>query len=446
MNLIKDNIVIRNAEADDAQQLCAWWNDGKVMAHAGYYNGLGLTADEVCKGLISDDDETQRHNIIELNGKPIGEMNYRNEGGGAVEIGIKICDFSEQNRGLGTKLLTMFIDALFTYCGYEKIILDTNMKNERARHVYEKKLGFKPARTREALWAEQLGGLQTFIDYELTKKDWVSQQTEAVKYIHLRLERPADYRAVEEITREAFWEFWEADRKVCDEHLLVHKLRNAVGFVPELDFVAETDGKLVGHIIYSKSKIMNESGKEHEALIFGPLTVLPEYQSKGVGKALMLHSFRIARRLGFRAVIIFGHPDYYPRVGFRRAAEFDITTDDGKNFDAFMALPLYDGALDGISGRYYIDPVYSQLTQEEALEFDKRFPYKEPYISTPIDVLLNRLEPAARKEIENLDKKTIECFNTMSERSIRALPGITESDIETIRAVIKELGHKWGER
>jgi predicted N-acetyltransferase YhbS len=195
-----------------------------------------------------------------------------------------------------------------------------------------------------------------------------------------RLEIPADHHAVESLTRDAFWEFWETDgRVICDEHLLVHRLRGAPSFVPELNMVAELDGKVIGHIIYSKSKVVDDAGRGHETLTFGPLSILPEFQKRGVGQALMRHSFEIARQLGFRAVLIYGHPEYYPRVGFRRAAEFGITDSGGNSFDYIMALPLYDGALDGVSGKYFIDPVYFALTQEDALAFDKRFPYKAPY-------------------------------------------------------------------
>ena len=262
----------------------------------------------------------------------------------------------------------------------------------------------------------------------------------------IRRERPDDHYAVEELTREAFWNrVWGEGQKICDEHLLVHKLRSADAFVPELSLIADIDGKIVGHIIYTKSKVVDESGAEHEMLTFGPISVLPEFQGKGIGKKLMLHSFEIARELGFRAVIIFGHPDYYPRVGFKRAGEFGITTSDGKTFDPFMALPLYPGALDGISGRYYLDSVYEQLTQEEALEFDKKFPPKEAYKPIPIEILLNRLEPDARKEIEGLKINSLQAVTTKSERSLRALPGICDAAIETIRDVMKEHGWSWGE-
>jgi len=261
-----------------------------------------------------------------------------------------------------------------------------------------------------------------------------------------RLETPADYHAVEEITREAFWQFWEDDREICDEHLLVNKLRNVEAFVPELDYIAEVDGKIVGHIIYTKSRVESNNNKKYETLTFGPLTVLPEYQSKGIGKALMQHSFNEAKRLGYRAVIIFGNPDYYPRVGFKRAAEFGLTAADGSVFDALMVLTLYEGALEGISGKYYIDPVYEQLTKEEAFEFDKRFPPKKPHKPTSIDFLLKRLEPDAAKAIQDKGFKTIDVLKSLSEREISAIPGMDNKAIETVRTVMKEHKFPWGER
>jgi len=263
--------------------------------------------------------------------------------------------------------------------------------------------------------------------------------------IHFRLETPDDYYAVEELTRDSFWKFWEPDRKICDEHLLVHRLRTAPTFVPELDFVAEADGKIIGHIIYTKSKIIDAAGNEHTMLTFGPLSVLPELQSKGIGKALMRHSFEEAKHLGYRAVLIFGHPDYYTRVGFRRAAEFGITTADGKNYDPFMVYVLYEDALEGIHGRYHIDPIYYQLTETDVLEFDKRFPHKEPFVPTPFSILLDRLEPDVRKAMEGAGCTSLEMMTSISQREISQLPGIDGNAIATIRSVLSEHNIKWGE-
>ncbi|MCL2401460.1 MAG: N-acetyltransferase [Oscillospiraceae bacterium] len=262
--------------------------------------------------------------------------------------------------------------------------------------------------------------------------------------INLRLETPADYHAVEALTREAFWQFWSEEQQICDEHLLVHRLRNVAAFVPELNYVAEISGQIVGHIIYTKSRIEDNSGQTYETLTFGPLTVSPEFQNRGIGQALMLHTFDEARHLGYRAVLIFGYPDYYPRVGFRRAAEFDITTAAGETFDPFMVYPLYDGALEGVQGRYYIDPVYESLTQEDALAFDKQFPPKQPHIPSLINVLLDRLEPHAAEAIQGLGFRNLEMLKSKSEREISSLPGMNANAVETIRAVMQEHGFRWG--
>ena len=172
MNITRDRLTIRNAMPDDAQQLCIWWNDGEIMAHAGFPNGTGENPEDISKSLATDTDETHRRHVIELDGKPIGEMNYRNKGDNVAEIGIKICDFTNHRKGMGTELLSMFIDALFSRYGYEKVILDTNVKNKRAQHVYEEKLGFRRLRVNENSWRDQLGEPQSSIDYEITKADW----------------------------------------------------------------------------------------------------------------------------------------------------------------------------------------------------------------------------------------------------------------------------------
>lgn len=166
-----ENLTIRNATTDDAGQLAAWWNDGAVMAHAGFPNGLGQTAADIAKDLKDDSDDSGRRLITELAGVPIGEMNYRNIGSHTAEIGIKICDFSLHDQGLGKKLLRMLISSLFYDLGYEKIILDTNLNNKRAQHVYEQ-LGFQKLRVRENSWQDQLGKWQSAVDYELIPQNF----------------------------------------------------------------------------------------------------------------------------------------------------------------------------------------------------------------------------------------------------------------------------------
>ena len=166
------NLTIRNASIKDADLLSSWWNDGKIMAHAGFPYGIGETTNEISEKIKKDTDEN-RHLIIELNKRPIGEMSYGKKGEDTVEIGIKICDLSEHDKGYGKILLSMLISSLFQDMGYKKIILDTNTNNKRAQHVYEE-LGFTKLRVNENSWKNQLGELQSSIDYELCHENFVN--------------------------------------------------------------------------------------------------------------------------------------------------------------------------------------------------------------------------------------------------------------------------------
>ena len=168
MLLKNENLIIRNATPADAEILADWWNDGSVMAHAGFPNGLGTSVAKVLENISRNLEGQRCLHIIEENGVPIGEMNYRNVGNGAAEIGIKICNPACQNRGLGKKLLRMFIDGLFGELGFSEIILDTNLNNLRAQHVYES-LGFEKVRVNIDSWTDQLGNKQSSVDYRMKK-------------------------------------------------------------------------------------------------------------------------------------------------------------------------------------------------------------------------------------------------------------------------------------
>ena len=165
MELQHGNILLRDATKADAKQLAEWWNDGAVMAHAGFPNGLGTTEEEVAEDIGTG------ALIIEEAGKPIGEANYRIVDDKVAKIGIKICVFDCQNRGIGKIVLSMLIRYLFDN-GFDKIVLDTNMKNKRAQHVYES-LGFRKVRVNIDSWTDQVGKLQSSVDYELVEKDFV---------------------------------------------------------------------------------------------------------------------------------------------------------------------------------------------------------------------------------------------------------------------------------
>lgn len=257
--------------------------------------------------------------------------------------------------------------------------------------------------------------------------------------ISIRLETPEDYRAVEELTREAFWGCM--DHPTCDgEHLLVHKLRNVPAYVPELDFVAETDGKIVGNVIYSRAKIVADNGQETEVLIFGPLSVLPDYQKKGVGSALMRHSIARARELGYRAIFLYGHPDYYPRFGFKRGKSYGITNPQGKSPDSLMAMELYDGALDGISGKFYEDEVFD-MTPEEIEQFDRKFPPKAPVQLLPLDVLSGKLSAAVFQALAEHNIKYVASLQRYSGAELLSWEGVGEAGLAEINHCLEELGY-----
>ena len=131
--------------------------------------------------------------------------------------------------------------------------------------------------------------------------------------IIIRRETPADYAAVENLTREAFWNVY---RPGCTEHYVVHVLRRDSDFVPELDLVMERDGQLVGHILYMRAKIVADDGREIPMMTFGPISIRPNLQRQGLGKYLLDHSMERARELGAGALCIEGNIDFYGKSGF----------------------------------------------------------------------------------------------------------------------------------
>ena len=178
------------------------------------------------------------------------------------------------------------------------------------------------------------------------------------------------------MTREAFWNVYKPG---CVEHLLVRKIRMPA-FIKELSFVAVDNDKIVGNIIYSKAKVINDDNKEFKVLCMGPIGVLLFYQGQEIGSCLINHSIDKARQLGYKAIILFGNQNYYHRFGFLNAKEYGIQTSSGANFEEFMALELYDGGLQGISGRFYEDEVF-KIAEDELEIFEKQFPYKEKRIT-----------------------------------------------------------------
>ncbi len=192
-----------------------------------------------------------------------------------------------------------------------------------------------------------------------------------LKDIDIRMESKEEYYQVELMTQHAFWNKFKPG---CDEHYLVHKLRQDKDYIPEISRIAVKDGNIIGCIMYSKSKIVDDE-ITHEVITFGPLCVEPKWQGCGVGELLMKETMKLAVDQGYKGIVIFGEPDYYPRLGFKSCDHFNITTADGKNFDAFMGIELIPNGLKNIKGKFYESDVFEQLQKDEVEEFNKNFPY-----------------------------------------------------------------------
>lgn len=192
----------------------------------------------------------------------------------------------------------------------------------------------------------------------------------------IRLERKEEARIVENLVRESFWNVY---RPGCLEHYVLNQLRNDKAFVPELDFVMELDGKIIGQNMFMKAEIKADDGRSVPIMTMGPICIAPEQKRKGYGKILLDYSLEKAKDLGCGALCFEGNIDFYGKSGFTYASEYGIRYHGlPKDADAsfFLCRELIPGYLDGITGEYSTPQGY--MVDEEAAEaFDKQFPFKE---------------------------------------------------------------------
>ncbi|MFV0626055.1 MAG: GNAT family N-acetyltransferase [Alphaproteobacteria bacterium] len=194
--------------------------------------------------------------------------------------------------------------------------------------------------------------------------------------IRIRKEEEQDYHLVEEITREAFWNLYCPG---CSEHFMAHELRKHPDFIPELTFVIEVDGKVVGSIFYSYSKVVDINGQEYKTISFGPVSIIPHLHRQGLGRKLISHSIEAAKKAGHRAIFIGGFKYHYAPYGFEGTKKYQISMPDGKYYAGIMALPLFEGALDNVQGCiHFSEGMYPDNKSFE--EYDRQFPYKEKEI------------------------------------------------------------------
>ena len=192
----------------------------------------------------------------------------------------------------------------------------------------------------------------------------------------IRLERKEEYRKTERLVREAFWNVY---RPGCLEHYVLNQLRNDPAFVPELDFVMEKDGQLIGQNIFVRANIKADSGRDIPILTMGPICIAPEFKRQGYGKILLDYSLGKAAELGFGAVCFEGNINFYGKSGFTFAREFGIRyhgLPEDADSSFFLCKELTPEYLNGITGEYATPQGYF-VNESEAEEFDKSFPHKE---------------------------------------------------------------------
>lgn len=184
--------------------------------------------------------------------------------------------------------------------------------------------------------------------------------------IVIRNESAEDYKTVEEITRKAFYNIYVPG---CVEHYLVHIMREHEDFIPELAFVLELNGSVIGNIMYTKAKLTDENGYEKTVLTFGPVSVLPDFQRMGYGKMLMEHSFEKAKELGYDTIVIFGSPANYVSRGFKSCKKYHVCSGNGKYPAAMMVKELIPGMLAGHTWTYQDSPVMA-ISEKDAERYD----------------------------------------------------------------------------
>lgn len=215
-------------------------------------------------------------------------------------------------------------------------------------------------------------GLHLFLDRQINE----NINEDKKMNLTIRNERKSEYREVENLTREAFWNVY---RPGCVEHFVLHCLREDEDFVPELDFVAELDGKLIGQVVYVRSHIDCKDGSELPIMTFGPISILPEFKRKGYGKILLDYSMQKAKELGVGALAITGNIDFYGKSGFVSAKTKNVRYADDPEADYFLIKELQEGFLQGVEGTYSDPDCYfvSEKNPEQFEKYEATFPQKE---------------------------------------------------------------------
>ena len=192
----------------------------------------------------------------------------------------------------------------------------------------------------------------------------------------IRNERKEEYRIVENLVRESFWNVY---RPGCYEHYVLHSLRDDPDFVPELDFVMEKDGEIIGQNMFMRAVIRSDDGTDIPIMTMGPICIAPQYKRMGYGSKLLDYSIKKASQLGCPALCFEGNIDFYSKCGFTYASEYAIRYHDlpqGEDASFFLCKVLKPGYLDSVSGEYTPPKGYF-VDGKDVDEFDKLFEKKE---------------------------------------------------------------------
>lgn len=200
-----------------------------------------------------------------------------------------------------------------------------------------------------------------------------------MKNLIIRNEKKEDYRTVENLIRESFWNVY---RPGCLEHYVIHTLRNDKAFIPELSFVMELDGKIIGQNMFMRANIKADDGRDIPIMTMGPICITPELKRKGYGKILLDYSLEKAREYGCKALCFEGNIDFYGKSGFTFASDYGIRyhgLPEGEDASFFLCKELENGYLNGITGEYATPQGYF-VDETAAEEFDKTFSPKEKLV------------------------------------------------------------------
>ena len=298
--------------------------------------------------------------IEKADGTHIGDFCFKGiKAGYNPEIGYGIMK-KHRGQGFATEAVKLALKWAFQHPEIKAVEAEADPDNAASKRVLMK-CGFWP----NGEIGEEGPRYMVYKENEMNTNDYT-----------IRLEKEEDYKAVENLVRESFWNVY---RPGCSEHYVIHVLRDDPAFVKELDFVMELDEKLIGQNMFMKTIIEADDGRTIPVLTMGPIGITPELKRKGYGKALLDYSLKKAAEMGFGAVLFEGNTDFYGKSGFDYASKFgiryhDLPEDADSSF--FLCKELIPGFLDDVIGVYQTPHGY-YVKNEDVDEFDREFPPKE---------------------------------------------------------------------